>query len=44
VTYPYVTIDVSSASHPFYTGKQKAVASDGRGAQLKRRFKTLSAK
>lgn len=21
VTYPYVTIDVSSKSHPFYTGK-----------------------
>lgn len=23
VTYPYVTIDVSSKSHPFYTGKLK---------------------
>lgn len=22
-TYPYVTIDVSSKSHPYYTGKQK---------------------
>ena len=22
-TYPYVPIDVSSDSHPFYTGKQK---------------------
>lgn len=23
VVYPYVTIEVSSASHPYYTGKQK---------------------
>lgn len=22
-SWPYVTIDVSSASHPYYTGKQK---------------------
>jgi large subunit ribosomal protein L31 len=22
-TYPYITIEVSSKSHPFYTGKQK---------------------
>ena len=29
VTYPYVTIDVSSKSHPFYTGKLRAVASEG---------------
>lgn len=27
VTYPYVTIDVSSKSHPFYTGKLRTVAS-----------------
>jgi large subunit ribosomal protein L31 len=41
-TYPYVPIDVSSDSHPFYTGKQKTVASDGRVAQFNRRFKNLS--
>lgn len=41
-TYPYVPIDVSSDSHPFYTGKQKALASDGRVAQFNRRFKNLS--
>ena len=22
-TYPYCVLDISSASHPFYTGKQK---------------------
>ena len=41
-TYPYVPIDVSSNSHPFYTGKQKTLASDGRVAQFNRRFKNLS--
>ena len=43
-TYPYVPIDVSSDSHPFYTGKQKAVASDGRVAAFNRRFKNLASK
>ena len=41
-TYPYVPIDVSSDSHPFYTGKQKTLATDGRVAQFNRRFKNLS--
>lgn len=38
-TYPYVTIDVSSASHPFYTGKQKVAQSDGRVAKFNSRYK-----
>ena len=29
-TYPYYVLDVSSASHPFYTGKQKMLDSGGR--------------
>lgn len=37
--YPYVPIDVSSESHPFYTGKQKITASDGRVAKFNQRFK-----
>ena len=37
-TYPYVVIDVSSASHPFYTGKQRTVIADGRIAQFNKRF------
>lgn len=28
--YPLVTVDVSSASHPFYTGKSKFVDAAGR--------------
>ncbi|MEM9744334.1 MAG: type B 50S ribosomal protein L31 [Pseudomonadota bacterium] len=37
-TYPYVTIDVSSASHPFYTGKQRISQTDGRIAKFNKRF------
>ena len=38
VTYPYVTIDVSSKSHPYYTGKQKALNSEGSTARFRQRF------
>ncbi|CAJ1839947.1 50S ribosomal protein L31 type B [Aeromonas hydrophila] len=37
-TYPYVTLDVSSASHPFYTGKQKQVNKEGQVARFGQRF------
>ena len=43
-TYPYVTIDVSSESHPFYTGKQKTAQSDGRIAKFNKRFSRRSTK
>ncbi|MEM1113047.1 MAG: type B 50S ribosomal protein L31 [Pseudomonadota bacterium] len=36
--YPYVTLDVSSASHPFYTGKQQVAKNDGRIAKFNKRF------
>jgi large subunit ribosomal protein L31 len=29
-TYPLVKVEVSSASHPFYTGKQKQIEKGGR--------------
>ena len=35
---PYVTLDVSSASHPFYTGKQKQVGKEGQVARFGQRF------
>ena len=38
-TYPYMPIDVSSASHPFYTGKQRIAESDGRVAKFNKRYK-----
>ena len=37
-TYPYCVLDISSASHPFYTGKQKFVNEGGRVDKLKKRF------
>lgn len=37
-TYPYMTLDVSSASHPFYTGKQSVSKSNGRIAKFNKRF------
>ena len=37
-TYPYCPLDVSSASHPFYTGKQKLVDTGGRVDRFKKRF------
>ena len=37
-TYPYITLDTSSASHPFYTGKQNVAKDDGRIAKFNKRF------
>ncbi len=37
-TYPYVTLDISSASHPYYTGKQKEFAKEGSTARFHQRF------
>ena len=37
-TYPYCPLDVSSASHPFYTGKQKFVDTAGRVDKFRKRF------
>lgn len=37
-TYPCVNIEISSASHPFYTGKQKLVDTAGRIDKFRRRY------
>ncbi|EGU44809.1 50S ribosomal protein L31 type B [Vibrio ichthyoenteri ATCC 700023] len=37
-TYPYCTLDVSSESHPFYTGKQRVTQKQGRVSNFNRRF------
>ena len=36
--YPLVKIDVSSASHPFYTGKQKLMDTSGRVDKFRKRY------
>ncbi|WED22470.1 type B 50S ribosomal protein L31 [Vibrio sp. JC009] len=43
-TYPYMTIEVSSESHPFYTGKQRIAHKEGRVANFNRRFGNLGSK
>ena len=40
-TYPYVTLDISSVSHPFYTGKQRVVDTAGRVDRFNKRFGSL---
>ena len=36
--YPLVRVDVSSASHPVYTGEKRATTAEGRVAKFNRRF------
>jgi large subunit ribosomal protein L31 len=36
--YPYVTLDISSASHPFYTGEIRQANNEGRIANFNKRF------
>lgn len=36
--YPLVTIDISSASHPFYTGTQKIMDTAGRVEKFYRKY------
>ena len=37
-TYPVIDVDISSASHPFYTGKQVIVDTAGRVERFRRRY------
>ena len=39
VTYPVVKLEISSASHPFYTGKMKLVDTAGRVDKFYSRYK-----
>ena len=36
--YPLVKVEISSASHPFYTGKQKLIDTSGRIDKFKKRY------
>ncbi|MGI8649446.1 MAG: type B 50S ribosomal protein L31 [Rubrobacter sp.] len=38
-TYPLVELDISSASHPFYTGRQRIVDTGGRVQRFENRRK-----
>ena len=39
--YPLVKVEISSASHPFYTGKQRIMDSAGRVEKFNQRFKNF---
>ena len=38
VTYPVIDVEISSASHPFYTGKQRIMDSAGRVEKFNSRY------
>ncbi|MDQ3555263.1 MAG: type B 50S ribosomal protein L31 [Gemmatimonadota bacterium] len=41
--YPVVNLEISSASHPFYTGKQMLIDTAGRVERFKQRYGTPQA-
>ena len=40
-TYPVIDVEISSESHPFYTGKQRIMDSAGRVEKFNQRFKSF---
>jgi large subunit ribosomal protein L31 len=38
VTHYVIPVDISSASHPFFTGKQRALAVDGRVEKFNKKY------
>ena len=40
--YPLVKMEISSASHPFYTGKAKLIDTAGRIDKFKNKYKKFS--
>jgi large subunit ribosomal protein L31 len=41
-TYPVIDVEISSASHPFYTGKQKLIDTGGRLGRFQAKLDALS--
>jgi large subunit ribosomal protein L31 len=40
--YPLIRLDISSYSHPFYTGQQKMIATSGRVDQFNKKYAKYS--
>jgi large subunit ribosomal protein L31 len=38
VTYPVIDVEISSASHPFWTGRGRVVDTEGRVERFRRRY------
>lgn len=36
--YPLVKVDISSGSHPFYTGKQRMIDTEGRAEKFRKKY------
>ena len=39
VEYPVIDVEISSASHPFYTGKQRSLVQAGRVERFNKKYK-----
>ncbi|MEV0720068.1 type B 50S ribosomal protein L31 [Asanoa sp. NPDC050611] len=37
-TYPVIDVEISSASHPFWTGRQRLLDSEGRVEKFRRKY------
>lgn len=42
--YPLVKLDISSASHPFYTGQQRLVDAEGRVQRFMKKYQNVKKK
>ncbi len=42
--YPLITVEISSDSHPFYTGKEKMYKKEGRVEKFRRKYQKKTAK
>lgn len=42
VTYPVVDVDISTASHPFWTGRGRVVDTEGRVERFRRRYENTA--
>ncbi len=40
--YPVYVVDISSASHPFYTGTQRVLDTEGRVEKFNKKYKSFS--
>lgn len=43
-TYPVIDVEISSASHPFYTGNARVMDTAGRVERFERRYGTRGAR
>lgn len=42
--YPLIKVEISAASHPFYTGKQRILDTEGRMDRFKKKFAQMGTK